>query len=315
MKPSELRPQGRTHPPPIFIVGCPRSGTTLLAELLAGSPWGTPVETHFIPKYFKRLHQYGPLEERSGFKRLVSEILRERPVMQWRLEVDPERLYETISGYDYATIADTLCRLRAERLGTSSWGDKTPNYVLDLDVISRLFPTSKVIHVIRDGRDVTLSLLKKPWGPGNVYACAEYWKRCNELTPTIEALLTEERMLQISYESLLAQPHLTVERIFRFLGEPVPAEAAQGVGRIKDDNCGKWRVQMKPDDIRLFEEIAGERLRAFGYVTTHETRRISRSVRIAYYAHDFLHWSRHMIRQNLLDAFRIRYLKKEPFGE
>ena len=129
--------------PPIFIVGCPRSGTTLVSELLEGSSWGSPVETHFIPKYFRRLGRYGSLDDRARFTKLVRAILRERPVMQWRLDIDPDHLYRIIETRDYRTIVDTICRLRFERLGKSSWGDKTPHYVFDLDVLASALPSAR----------------------------------------------------------------------------------------------------------------------------------------------------------------------------
>ena len=76
---------------PVFIVGSPRSGTTLLASLLDGTPWGSPFETHFIPKYAAAAAR-GNLEDRRTFTELARLILAERPIVQHRLAMTPDEL-------------------------------------------------------------------------------------------------------------------------------------------------------------------------------------------------------------------------------
>ena len=317
MATSEPRPRQANglRRPPLFIVGCPRSGTTLLAELLKESPWGQPTETHFIPKYFRQLSRYQPLHDVAQFSRLVRAIASERPVMQWRIDINPETLHASVNGYDYAAVVDSICQLRSTRHGKNSWGDKTPHYVFHLDTLSELFPHSKFINVVRDGRDVALSLLGRPWGPANIYACAMYWRRHTEPTHSRKKLLDEGRMLELRYETLLSSPHATVKMLYGFLNEEVPISIDEAIGRIQSQNSGRWRTTMKPDDVRLFEAAAGDRLELLGYATTHPTGSIARSEKLRYLTHDYLHWIAFMLRQNLIDAVRIRYFGKAPFAE
>lgn len=138
-----------TRYPPIFVVGCPRSGTTMLANLLDRTPWGWPFETHFVVKYFRRLANYEPLTERANLVRLARAILAERVGTQWEIDlgrpIDVDQLIDTLAEPTYACLVDALCRRSPDRTAPESWGDKTPQYVLDLDVVTTLFPDSKII--------------------------------------------------------------------------------------------------------------------------------------------------------------------------
>jgi len=173
----------------VFILGAPRSGTTFTASLLNETRFGVPVETHFIPKYLDKLDSYGNLDVRANFCTLVQDILRERPVAQWRLALLPERLFEKLEEpRSYPNIINALFAARDEST-PSAWGDKTPWYINRLASLAEIFPKARFIYVIRDGRDVALSLLNREWGPNNLYACAKYWSELNLSNPAIEALL------------------------------------------------------------------------------------------------------------------------------
>ena len=105
---------------PVFVVGCPRSGTTMLAGLLNESPWGGGFETQFIPRYWRKLARYGDLSERSNCTRLVRDILSERPVMQWKLNLDPDEFFSSLDSFEYAHIVDRLCCVNTARNGHRS---------------------------------------------------------------------------------------------------------------------------------------------------------------------------------------------------
>ena len=69
---------------------------------------------------------------------------------------------------NYADLVRAIFEEYAKGKGKSRWGDKTPTYVLDLDLLCRLFPNCRVIHLVRDGRDVAVSLLATEWGSNNL---------------------------------------------------------------------------------------------------------------------------------------------------
>ena len=120
---------------PLFIIGCPRSGTTFFASLLELTDYGRPFETHFIPKYYKRLDRYGDLRIKNNARRLLRDILAERPVQQWKLNVDVDAFLCERGNMSYAELAREVCTLHARQKGKSTWGDKTPRY----NAICRLF--------------------------------------------------------------------------------------------------------------------------------------------------------------------------------
>jgi hypothetical protein len=302
--------------PPVFVLGCPRSGTTLLAEFLTPTKYGAPVETHFITKYAKLQSAYGDLSVRVNFDRLVADILAERPVMQWKLHVDQDALWAARGGQSYADIVHGICLLRARGLGKSSWGDKTPHYILDLPRLDALFPHAKFVVIVRDGRDVALSLLEKTWGPGNLYACAQYWKACHAETPALARLRARGRVCEVSYEALLDDPRAVVARVYAFLEEPFPEAALRPLlDSVRPGNRDKWQARLTPAEIRLFEHVAAGTLARFGYASTHQERGVGVVSRAWFRLHAKLHTLAHLVRTNTVDALRIRYLGMEPFAD
>ncbi len=301
--------------PPLFVLGCPRSGTTLLAEFLAPTRYGAPVETHFITKYASLRSAYGDLSVRENFDRLVTDILAERPVMQWKLEVDREAFWRGSGGASYAEIVDAICRLRSARFGKAAWGDKTPHFILELPLLLSLFPDAKFVVIVRDGRDVALSLLEKSWGPGNLYACAEYWKRCHAETPELAQLRTRGQLCDVRYEALLDDPRAVVRRVYDFLEEPWPGAALQPLlDSVRPGNRNKWAAKMTPAEVRLVEETAGATLTRFGYACSYEER-VNALRALPYRVHARLHALGHLVRINTIDAVRIRYFGMEPFAD
>ncbi len=305
--------------PPVFVLGCPRSGTTLVSELLAPTIYGSPVETHFITKYARRLSEFGPLTDRRNFDGLVRQILSERPVMQWKLDLTPDDLWRLVQGADavgYRGIVDTLCMVRARRHGHGSWGDKTPHFILDLDVLTSLYPDASYIYVVRDGRDVALSLLKKPWGPNNVHACARYWARCHAEWPALAELRARRQLHDLQYETLLQHPADTIRALFGFLGEECrDADMTRLVQLLRRNNFGRWRQDMRPRDVRRFEAQAGDTLRRFGYATSFPEQPASALTDWAWRLHDRAKYSLHLAKMNTVDAIRIRYFGMEPFAD
>lgn len=188
----------------IFILGAPRSGTTFLSGLLRFTRYGRPVESHFITKYYRKLEIYGDLSKKRNFEKLLNDILSERPVQQWKIKLDLNEFYKKISpNLTYGNIVDNLLLKRPNLSSLDSWGDKTPHYLGNVEDIVELFPNAKFIYIIRDGRDVALSLLRKPWGPANTIACAKYWSELNRKSSTIETLEKNGQLLKINYEKLL----------------------------------------------------------------------------------------------------------------
>src|SRR4051794_27962840 len=128
-----------------FVVGCSRSGTTLLRALLDAHPLlAVPPESHFAVA--PRLRRLG----RDPWFRL------------WGIEPPDLR------GLDVADAVRAVFAAYAAAQGKPRYADKTPHYVSHLPLLAERFPEARFVHVVRDGRDVALSLLEVPWGPDDV---------------------------------------------------------------------------------------------------------------------------------------------------
>lgn len=304
-----------TSLPPVFIVGCPRSGTTLLAGLLRQTPWGGGFETHFIPKYSRRLRGNHDLTDRRKFCRVVASILAERPIRQRGVRLNPAELYDRLPRHNYATVVDAICR-SARREGGASWADKTPTYVVHLSLIKELFPQSKIVYLVRDGRDVALSLMEKRWGPANVYACARYWRECHRPQPIVDELASRGQLSVVRYEDVLQSPAEHAERLLRFLDAGDEREIAeQWASGVKRTNSGKWKSRMRPAEAELFGRVAGNALRRFGYECDQQELPLGMFRRTAYQVQDRAkHWV-HLLRMNTIEALQIGLLRKQPFAD
>lgn len=266
----------------IFIIGCPRSGTTLLRDLLRSHPHLTFLpETYFIPSYY---HAYGDPTSDEAARRLARAILRFPWVRRCNLNLSPADFEKCRS---YREVVETVFREWAVREGKSRWGDKTPAYVREIPVLDDIFPGARFVHLIRDGRDVALSFARAPFGPANVYRAASTWKALVTAGRQSGSRLGPDAYLEVRYETLVTESEATLRRICRFIGEPFDPSVLQP-DRLGRDGRGKtpppvsqesivathvsrWKRSMSPTDIVVFESVAGDLLSRLGYEIGHGT--------------------------------------------
>ncbi|HEY7320991.1 MAG TPA: sulfotransferase [Candidatus Binatia bacterium] len=292
---------------PIFIVGCPRSGTKLLRDLLRSHPrLAFPEESHFISELYQG---YGdPRNEREA-RRLAARILNLYWVRSWGLQVDLSAFADDRS---YRQIVSRIYEEWARKQNKARWGDKTPHYVTSIPILLEIFPSAKVIHIYRDGRDVALSWLRVRFGPRNLFSAARAWKSMVSTGRQVGALLPAETYLEVRYESLLGNPSETMKAVCAFLDEqftdavlrPTVARGASrhrpliGEGRptrppsneIVSANIRKWKKSMSLPDRILFESVAGDLLETLGYETEGVKRRIGKPEQVMWKAHDLFLW-------------------------
>lgn len=292
---------------PFFIVGCPRSGTTLLRQLLNAHPrLAIPGESHFIPHVCRGYP--GPRSDREA-QRLATRILRLRWVRDWGVRLDPSAF---AGDRSHGQILERLYSAWAYAHGKARWGDKTPQYAAAIPALLDIFPDARIIHIIRDGRDVALSLLDVRFGANNVFVAAREWKHYVTAGRRAGESLSPETYLEIRYEALLARPAETMSAVCTFIGEPFtdavlrptvsppPRQRHQariGAGptrrRAADivrTNAGKWKSAMTPANRVLFESVAGDLLATLGYETEGVTRHVSAVERGWWLAHHGARW-------------------------
>jgi Sulfotransferase family len=283
-------------PPMPVIVGVPRSGTTLLRMMLdAHSTLAIPPETGFLP----RLAALGSLPD----ARLAACEMITGAETWPDFHLDAVAFATAIARLSPCTTADVaraFYRMYASRFGKSRWGDKTPIYGTEIDRIATLLPEARFLHVIRDGRDVMLSVRGLWFRPGEtVEACAEDWTRRLALTHAIGRRVSH--YLEVRYETLVTDPEATLRTICRFLEltfEPALLSYHERAGSRLDEHearyaadgrlviskaerrrnqrfvmeppranrIGRWRREATADELRRFEAIAGEWLDRLGYV-------------------------------------------------
>src|SRR6266545_1616703 len=156
--------------PPVFVVGCGRSGTTMLRLMLDAHPeLAIPGESHFIPPLWSARRRYlrgGRLDADL----LLTELFRTLHFQMWKLpEAEVRRRVSGLMDPGFADVIGSVFAVYAEHQGKERWGDKTPIYVRHLPLLATLFGDARFVHLIRDGRDVTLSYLSVPWGPSTIW--------------------------------------------------------------------------------------------------------------------------------------------------
>jgi Sulfotransferase family len=291
-----VRAPSTDRPPAPFIVGVPRSGTTLLRLMLdAHSLMAIPPETHFIPKLI-RLVEHSKGNPRDAVVELVTKHRRwpdfelEPAAFEARLDAAPQ--------LDAATVVRSFYEAYAEAQGKPRWGEKTPQYLRMMGRIARTLPEAHFVHIIRDGRDVALSLLSVEWGPTNVRHAAEQW--VDEIHTARRKLSRIPHYIETRFEELVSDPEPLLRRVCEFVElEFEPAmlsyhqSAARRMGEMQRDfeiaggptltpeervrqhalvsappstaAAGRWQEAMDPADVGAFEEIAGEMLNELGY--------------------------------------------------
>jgi len=284
----------------IFVVGCPRSGTYLLSNILDGSGQiAIPTESHFIPLFNRFVPMFGNLNDSRGRIRLLRAIYDFLEI--WARRAEEERDYEDMVQYSllatreysesiiensrtYPEIVHTMYRNYAALKGVSRYGDKSAFFQhIPLDKIDRAVAGSaKFIHIVRDGRDVCISWMKLSMGPENIAVAARAWRE-HVMGKREWGKAHPDRYCEVRYEDLIVNPETEIRRICEFVGIEFAPEMllsyqgrmAQAIanstthamlGRsIDSNNREKWRTQMRNNDISLFEWVAGDVLTASGY--------------------------------------------------
>jgi len=266
---------------PLFIVGCPRSGTTLLRNLLRSHPHLTiPPETHFIPRFYRA---YGDPANEAEALALASRILKLDRMVRIKGELQPRDFKDCRT---YRHVVERLLGGFARRQGKRRWADKTPPYLEELPTLVRIFPDAQFLHLIRDGRDVAMSWVESGFDPGNLFMAATLWNRQIRRCRADATLLPPGAYFEIRYEQLLANPEATLRAVCRFADEPYSPDILN-ITRFADDgrtnarsqidgsNVEKWRDRMSRSDQALFESRAGGLLGELGYPVMGLRRRIS----------------------------------------
>ena len=256
----------------LFVVGCQRSGTTMLQQALTRhSQIVIPPETAFFTHFLGHTRR-GQIQH---LRRINADLGINLPPPARRVSQPQEA----------ADFFERLAELYVEKAGRPDityFGEKTPHHLLRLPRILRLFPDANIVLIYRDGRDVALSLTKVPWFSPDLHVGFGYWLRCCRW----HRWATEQDSMQlitVKYESLVADPEGQLRAVAAFLGidfEEAMLQPAEGEPRssyldkpwmrragqrITSARVGNWRRGLSPEQTRSLEQWGGSQLQWLGY--------------------------------------------------
>lgn len=278
-----------TRPAPFpFILGSVRSGTTMLRLMLNAHPdMAIPPESYFPVELWPWHARY---ESPNGFNiELLAETLLTSPHFthfrdNW--DLDPQFVRLGLSGVhqiDYAEAIRRVFLLYAEAHGKTRIGDKTPWFVLHIPLLADLFPDARFVHLVRDGRNVALSMLDTPWGPSRLTDAALLWRRLVLTGRKAGRQVGPDRYKEIFYEELVDNPAAVLAEVCSFVeldyrpemtryyengSEWIPGRLNGGDPNLAGPprrDLRRWRTDMSQDSIATFEATAARALREFGY--------------------------------------------------
>jgi len=282
---------------PVFIVGTPRSGTTLTANILGRhSRIFMSEENHFFEDIYAHRSNLGnPANSAIARQRIFSRLstMYERhnqAVAQLRIN----KLFSTLdresacaSWMDYKNVLSWIMELQAREMDKPRWGNNTPKDVFYIDEIMAFYPDAKILVCIRDPRDFVLSYkyrwqvttedhknrLKSLYHP---VITSLLWKSTVKRIPKIKAIVPAENMLIIPYESLVLDSEAVVQKICSVIGEEYEAamlditthnssEKQQQQQGIFSTSIGKWRTGLPPEEVNVVQQITHTEMNKYDY--------------------------------------------------
>ena len=263
---------------PIFIVGAPRSGTTLLRAILNKHPSiAICDETYFFYYVYSRRRAFGDLTREANRRRLVEAYLDTWRISRLGLERQELESRLLLEGTDYPALFTSLMEAYAESRSKRRPGEKTPHHAEHVETLLDWYPEATVIHVVRDPRDVVASLRNVPWGRRSTAANARLWV---DLTGAAERAAGRRGFISLRYEDLVTHPEDSLRSLCRTLGEPYVPEVLSDpsqetpdrpwFGRayeqpISRSRIGLWRRELSEGQVGIVESIAGTLMNTHGY--------------------------------------------------
>jgi hypothetical protein len=277
--------------PYLFIVGAARSGTTLVQRLLDAHPMLAVVnETYWVLRAL--WEPTGLTREGLVTRALIEQLMASPKFDRMGLSVDDlTRLMPSDVAITYDRYVSSLFDLYAARRGKPLAGDKSPGYVRRMAQLHELLPSARFVHIIRDPRDVCLSMLEwssgenaagqfGTWAEDPVTSTALYWRLSVGLGRQFGAQLGGEIYHEVRYENLVASPESTVTRLCTFLGipyDPCMTRYHEGKTRTKPGKSSKgqwlpvtpglrnWTNQLPAEAIERIETVTGDLMADVGY--------------------------------------------------
>ena len=269
-------------------MGCHRSGTNLLYDMLLSSG-GFAIYRGYLPLYKALIPRFGSMNNRANRKKILETWLRSKGFRRTGLDaaqLSTRIMDECRNGGDFIRVVmDSV----AESQHLQRWAVYDPDNVLHVERIKRDLPNALFVHIIRDGRDIALSLKKMggftplPWDrsqTNSLVATALYWEWMIDQGRDHGRRFPAD-YIEIRYEDLITSPHETLAKLGAFIDHDLDYDRIQraGLGRLSETNSsfreeaakekinplGRWKERLAHEDVAAIEATVGECLEENGY--------------------------------------------------
>lgn len=276
--------RGMHRPEQIFIVGYPRSGTTLLQLILSNhSEIAIAPETHFFRLFWSRREEYGDLSDDENFDMLCNDLANSEYIKNLQIP-DYEYLIRASNreGF-YKHVFSLLLRHYACMQAKGIYGEKTPSHLEYVPNILSMFSQAKIINVYRNPFDVAASIRKVPWGSNDVIDIVKRWKGYVKLACEYEEKF-KRNFYSVKYEDVVLNPNREIGRVCDFLDVAFEGHMLEfwkdsevpifNKHRLWHENCfqpisrvnvGKGFSELAIEDIRFISHYSREYISVLGY--------------------------------------------------
>jgi hypothetical protein len=279
---------------PLMIIGCGRSGNTLLrAMLMAGDDIAIPPESYVWGSVAKHFLLWRFLPWTQVCDKVIHKFVDYPEFSTWGL--DATALYKR--AYDIPeeqrclySIIEVIYKAYVQTIDCNigRWGDKTPLNTLYLHHINHIVPNSKYVHLVRDPRAVAQSYVKAAQTNAQIQEktitdAAQRWQASEKSVAAFRAQIKPEQYMQIKFEDLILETESTLRRTCDFLSldysdTMVSRAQAQALGdvekhqhhamtmkNIDPSKIDQWKTSLSEKQVALIEEMTKEYARAYGY--------------------------------------------------
>jgi hypothetical protein len=285
--------------PPLFIGSAGRSGSTLLVDLLGMHENISPIyETDFVTKlvslFYSSANELSFNEKKKAYSDFIykwSEQLPQRPHNKREHEkykhgphhilfskkymrdltngflnkLTPKNREKSIGEY-----LNSLFNESANKDNKEFWVNKTPIYVQFPQILKKWFSNMKFIHIVRDGRDVSLSVLTRPWGPDSIKESSDWWMN-NVMSGIKFGKNNPNNYIEVKYEDLIVDPEKTINEILdQILIQEDNSEESRNMldqyHELDKNMIGKWKSSEYVEELKDFTKKTNELLSYFGYL-------------------------------------------------
>jgi LPS sulfotransferase NodH len=238
---------------PIFLVGAERSGTTLLRLMLACHP-----QIAWCNEFEYTVDRLDDLPNWPDLAKYYEWLETHRIFQGCRLAIDRH--------LSYPELVDSFLKQQRERQGKSIVGATVHRH---FDRLLQVWPDARFIHITRDGRDVAKSCIGMGWA-GNVWMGVERWIEVEHLWAKLKESLPQDRQVEVTYETLIAEPALTLSSLCDFIGvpySPTMLDYPQTTSYSSPDprSIQQWQTKLSEREIQLVESRIATMLTERGY--------------------------------------------------